>query len=366
MSQEKRLAEEFDKQVSELDKVNLMVVGGTGVGKSSLINRVFGKKVAKTGTGKPVTHGCHRYESEDIPVVIYDTEGYEIIDGEIQNSNFTRNVVSEIDRLSQLELKQHIHLFWYCISANNHRVTDYDIENIRALQSRNANLAVVITQCDDEEIDDNNEGVTSKAFKKVLKDEGIDSRVFETSAMNTDSLELDSLVEWSVDSLPDEKLRDAFVGAQKTSVSLKEKEARNAIAMASSAAAAAAGVNPFPMSDSVALMPIQMALAARLANIYGFKALDTAAMALLKSQLLSMLGKQMAASLLKLIPVLGQVINGAVAAAITAGFGYALNSAYKSAYIKLLETGEMQNWTKLFEKVDFLHYIKREKELKGV
>ena len=36
-------------------KLNVLIVGKTGVGKSTLINAVFGDKVAKTGSGKPVT-----------------------------------------------------------------------------------------------------------------------------------------------------------------------------------------------------------------------------------------------------------------------------------------------------------------------
>ena len=38
----RKLEEEFEKQKAELQKPNLAVVGGTGVGKSSLINSVFG------------------------------------------------------------------------------------------------------------------------------------------------------------------------------------------------------------------------------------------------------------------------------------------------------------------------------------
>lgn len=46
----------FKKATQDINsKLNVLIVGKTGVGKSTLINAVFGDKVAKTGSGKPVT-----------------------------------------------------------------------------------------------------------------------------------------------------------------------------------------------------------------------------------------------------------------------------------------------------------------------
>ncbi|QJD58410.1 hypothetical protein HG264_05550 [Pseudomonas sp. gcc21] len=360
MKQEEALQAEFDKQVNDVAKVNLMLVGGTGVGKSSLINRVLGEEVAKVGSGRPVTKGCERFEKENLPVVVYDSEGYEIVDGEVNNDNFRSVVIAEVDRLAKLSLKDQIHLFWYCISVNSHRVTEYDVVNLKDLAGRNVNLAVVLTQCDGDELDENNQGVVAAAFKRELRNAGIDSPVFETSTTLEEDLELSSLIEWSAESLPAEKLKDAFVGAQVSNIPMKEKQATQAVLMAAAAAGGAAGLNPIPMSDSVALLPIQLALAARLANIYGFSTLDAGAIVLLKSQILSLLGRQMAASLTKLIPIFGQVINAGVASAITAGFGYSLSAIYKSAYVTLLETGKVPDWASLFKYMDLVGMITKE------
>ena len=59
---DKNLLALLEKEKSEMQKPNLLVVGGTGVGKSSLINLVFGKEVARVGNGKPITKGIERYE----------------------------------------------------------------------------------------------------------------------------------------------------------------------------------------------------------------------------------------------------------------------------------------------------------------
>ena len=46
---------EFDKQSAAMGRFNLVIFGKTGVGKSTLINAIFGEEVARTGIGEPVT-----------------------------------------------------------------------------------------------------------------------------------------------------------------------------------------------------------------------------------------------------------------------------------------------------------------------
>ena len=43
------------KQEKELEKLNIIVLGKTGVGKSTLINHIFRDFFAETGVGRPVT-----------------------------------------------------------------------------------------------------------------------------------------------------------------------------------------------------------------------------------------------------------------------------------------------------------------------
>ena len=48
----------------KLARLNILVAGKSGVGKSTLINSVFGKEVAKTGDGEPVTSRICKNEKE--------------------------------------------------------------------------------------------------------------------------------------------------------------------------------------------------------------------------------------------------------------------------------------------------------------
>lgn len=351
--------QEFDNQIKSLEKPNLMVVGGTGVGKSSLINFIFGRKVAAVGAGKPVTKGCHVYQSEDVPINIFDTEGYEIeANGNIDNSNFKNVVLKEIINRKSKTLAEQIHLFWYCLSISSHRITDYDLSNIKELSKLGLKLAIVLTKCDQDELDDEGKGVHAEKFKAILQAEGIHNPVFQTMTEADEPLEINELIDWCAEQLPNDELKKAFVSAQKTNLPAKEKQAVQIILATSAAASAAAGLNPVPLSDSLVLLPIQMGMAAGLAKTYGFPALGSASTALLKAQIMSMLGKQMAASLIKLIPGVGNIINGAVAGGLTAGLGYGLNLLYKDALKTYLETGSTPNWQKLFETFDFSSFMK--------
>ena len=62
-------------------RYNAVIIGQTGVGKSSLINYLYGEKIAETGVGKPVTtNGFHEYDFElnGLPVCLFDSWGLEV------------------------------------------------------------------------------------------------------------------------------------------------------------------------------------------------------------------------------------------------------------------------------------------------
>ena len=141
---------DYDKLLNKIrknvKKPSVLVTGGTGVGKSSLINHLFGMDVAKTGNGKPMTDRITRYEPENYDVVLYDTLGYEV--GEDKQQQFYKDVIGFVKKANgQSDIKKHVHLAWYCISAANKRVTPTDLDAIAALDGL-TEVCVVLTQID--------------------------------------------------------------------------------------------------------------------------------------------------------------------------------------------------------------------------
>lgn len=356
MSVAENIEQEYEKQLAKLKKPNLMIIGGTGVGKSSLVNRVFGEELAEVGSGQPITRGLNKYEKKNIPLIIYDTEGYELTEGKADSNNFHKKIIPELENMQKQALANQIHFVWYCISVANHRITDYDIENLKLISnSFKLNCAIVLTQCDKDPIDDDGNGKGATAFKVALRNEGISLPTFETCANNPElPLDLENLLDWSYEALSDEDLRTSFVGAQKYSLELKKKSAYKIISGFSVSTAASAGLNPFPLTDAAVIMPQQIAMAASLARTFGFDSMGDHFTTLLKTQVVSLIGKQLASSLTKFIPILGQIINAGVAGAITGALGLSLTHLYSKAYLDYLEDGKLPDWNNLFSNFNSL------------
>ncbi len=53
--------------------MNILLIGAAGMGKSSLINGLFGEEVAKAGVGKSLTQHLKKYIDEEKGLVLWDT-----------------------------------------------------------------------------------------------------------------------------------------------------------------------------------------------------------------------------------------------------------------------------------------------------
>ena len=141
-----KLNEEIDKQFEEVDKqsqhLNMIVVGKSGVGKSTLLNACFGKKLAKTGNGEPVTKEIKCHQLPNYPLRIYDTVGLEL--GKADSCAEEINCLCD-KMIKKGNLDDFIHIMWYCISSEGSRYEDFEIDFINKM-SEKLKVIVVLTK----------------------------------------------------------------------------------------------------------------------------------------------------------------------------------------------------------------------------
>ncbi len=324
---EDRFAEAF----AQLGCFNLAVFGKTGVGKSTLVNAIFGRDVAATGVGRPVTRGLVYHRHPDGFLGLYDSEGFETgTAGDVIVDGLRRLITEHRAR----PISERVHAAWYLVRWSDRRFEEAQEQFVRELSALGLPVIIVLTQVPSR---DGQVHPEAAAFARYIAELGLPirphGRVVMTNALadpftGSPVFGLQALLDDTYQVIP-EAASAALTAAQVVDIGRKKK-AVAAIINQAVVVAAGVGATPIPFADAAVLVPNQVTMIARITAAYGLppsrsRALSTAGSVILTGGA-TMAGRYAVTSLLKFVPggaVAGSAISATVAGALTKAVGHA-------------------------------------------
>ena len=131
-------------------KCNILLLGQTGVGKSSLLNYIAGKELAEAGISSHIggiTRGINKY-SVDINgqmCEISDSEGLELSHSEYWLKLFNKEL---FNGTAKTAISDWYHIVIYCIGANGGRVQDFELEILDRIIDSGYGTIIAFTKAD--------------------------------------------------------------------------------------------------------------------------------------------------------------------------------------------------------------------------
>ena len=345
-------------------KGNVLVVGNSGVGKSTLINAVLGEKKAEAGFGIKGTSGeITVYQGENIDFNLIDTVGFEPQKAFWELEPKAIRTVREWCRNAALDdgAENDINIIWFCVDGTAAKLFTKTIKDLLRATSvwKAVPIIAVITKSYSQPDREKNIKMVHDAFaaaSKTVQPKAIMPVIAESFYLSDTVFAppegITELVDLTNELLPEGK-RIAVDVVAKYKLERRRAFAQAAV-MSSTAAAAAVGAVPIPFADALLLQPLEVAEINGIAAIYGIRKGDQ--VKLLKNTIVEVgtisTAAKTAISALKAIPGIGLatgVINAVIAGGIVAALGEGSIYVFEQIYLGSKDISDVDWVRKILE-----------------
>ena len=327
-------------------KGNVLVVGNSGVGKSTLINAVLGEYHAETGWGiDGRTKEIKTYENNTVPFRLIDTAGFEPSPLKLAKLVHAIRKFSK-ERASDGNSDTDINVIWFCVDGTAAKLFKETIENFLKATSvwKSVPIIVAITKSYSSLDRDKNVEMVNSAFKAVKHNKRFPTLIAPVVAepfyITEDAFAapygISELVTATNNLLP-EGIKAAEQDVADIILSRKRIWANSVIASAT-AAAATVGAIPIPFPDGVILTTLETALIKGISSIYEIPKGESHTKMLNTIVELGTVGAiaKAAITAIKAIPglqIAASVLNAAVAGSMVMGIGEGCKYIFEQIYL---------------------------------
>lgn len=326
-------------------KGNVLVVGNSGVGKSTLINAVMGSEVAETSWGTSgTTKQLKIYENEEVSFRIIDTVGFE--------PSFLKEMraINAVKKWSKDAAQndddgKKISTIWFCVDGTSRKLFEKTIKDLSSATKLWGSVPIIVVITKSYSVPERKENVqmvlNAFAKQKISKNlKGIVPVVASTYVINDSAFAapdgITELIDLTNDCMPEGiKAADNDIFAYK----LKRK---NAMAQGLIGSATTGGVIvgaiPIPFADAAILTPLEATEISALAAIYGIhkdEKTNDLINRIIEVGTVSTVARGLISGI-KAIPginIAASVLNAVIAGAIVAALGEASRYIFEQIYL---------------------------------
>lgn len=342
-----------------MDRGNVLVIGNSGVGKSTLINSVLGEDVAKAGYGiTGTTDTLEIYESDKVPFRVIDTIGFE------PNFFIEQKAINAVKKWSKESAKEgkednQINVIWFCVDGTSRKLFPKAIQSLSRATAmwKSVPIIVVITKSySAPERKENIEMVQSafatqtkysKNLKKIIP---VVASIYELNETAYAAPEgITELIDATNELMP-EGIQAGANDIAEFKLSRKRGMAQGVVGVAATSASVVGAV-PIPIPDAMILAPLETAEVNAIAKIFGVKNDDKSKElfnTIVEIGTVSLAAKSVI-NALKAVPIAGAVLNAITAGAIVVALGEGSIYVFEQVYLGKKTVEDIDWVTKVME-----------------